>query len=89
MNSRCYSVAREKNDRSLAYAYRDRKVKKREFRRLWTIRINSAARINGTSYSKLIGALNRSNIELDRKALADLAVHNPAGFTALVQKIMN
>ena len=55
-NSRCFTVAIEKNDRALAYAYRDRKVKKREFRKLWTQRINAAARMNGTSYSVLIGA---------------------------------
>lgn len=87
-NSRAYSIAVEKNDRALVYAYRDRRTKKREFRRLWTQRINAAARLNGTTYSRLMGALKMSNIELDRKALADLAVQDAAGFTALVQQVM-
>ena len=87
-NSRLFSVAKEKNDRGLAYAYRDRRVKKREFRQLWTQRINAAARLNGTCYSKLIGALKKANIELDRKVLADMAVNDGAGFTALVQKVL-
>ncbi len=87
-NSRLYAVAREKNDRALVYAYRDRKVKKREFRRLWTQRINAAARLNGTNYSKLIGALKKANIELDRKVLADMAVLDANGFSSLVQKVI-
>ncbi|MCB0422034.1 MAG: 50S ribosomal protein L20 [Bdellovibrionales bacterium] len=86
-NSRVYSVAVEKNDRALVYAYRDRKVKKREFRKLWTQRINAAARLNGTNYSKLIGALKKANIDLDRKVLAEMAVNDQAGFTALVQQV--
>ena len=87
-NSRLFAVAKEKNDRGLVYAYRDRKVKKREFRKLWTQRINAAARMNGTNYSKLIGALKKANVELDRKVLADMAVHDASGFTALVQKVI-
>lgn len=87
-NSRLFAVAKEKNDRGLVYAYRDRKAKKREFRRLWTQRINAAARMNGTSYSKLIGALKKANVEMDRKVLADMAVQDAAGFTALVQKVI-
>ena len=87
-NSRCFSVAAEKNDRALAYAYRDRKVKKREFRKLWTQRINAAARINGTTYSVLIGALNKSTLDLDRKVLADLAVNDSKAFSAVVQKLI-
>lgn len=86
-NSRVYSVAAEKNDRALAYAYRDRKAKKREFRKLWTQRINAAARLNGTNYSKLIGALKKANVELDRKVLADMAVNDQSGFTALVKQV--
>ena len=73
-NSKCYITAVEKNDRALVFAYRDRKNKKREFRKLWTQRINAAARMNGTTYSRLIGALNKSEVELDRKVLADIAV---------------
>lgn len=84
--SRLFTVAKERNDRALVYAYRDRKVKKREFRKLWTQRINAAARLNGTTYSVLIGALKKANIELDRKVLADIAVLDPAGFTAVCKK---
>ncbi len=87
-NSRVFTVAIEKNDRALAYAYRDRKVKKREFRQLWTQRINAAARMNGTTYSRLMGALNKSSVELDRKTLADMAVNDPKAFTAIVEKLM-
>jgi len=83
--SRLFTVARERNDRALVYAYRDRKAKKREFRKLWTIRINAAARLNGTTYSVLIGAIKKAGIELDRKILADLAVHDPAAFSAVVR----
>ena len=87
-NSRCFTVAKEKNDRAMVYAYRDRKVRKREFRRLWTQRINAAARICGTKYSVLIGALNKSDIELDRKVLADLAVHDIKAFQDIVNKVL-
>ncbi len=79
--SRCYIHVREKTDRALVYAYRDRKVRKREFRALWI------QRLNGTTYSKLINALNTSGLELDRKVLADLAVHDAAGFSALCSKL--
>ena len=88
-NSRVYSTAAEKNDRALCYAYRDRKARKREFRKLWTQRINAAARLNGTTYSRLIGALNISNVELDRKVLADMAVMDQAGFAQLVTQVMS
>lgn len=84
--SRLFTVAKERNDRALVYAYRDRKAKKREFRKLWTIRINAAARLNGTTYSVLIGALKKANIELDRKVLSDLAIHDPAAFSAVVKQ---
>ena len=87
-NSRCYTVAAEKSDRGMAYAYRDRKVRKREFRKLWTQRINAAARLNGTTYSRLMGALKKGNINLDRKVLADMAVTDTAGFSAIVQKVL-
>ena len=86
-NSRLFAVAKEKNDRALVYAYRDRKTKKRDFRQLWTQRINAAARLNGMNYSTLIGALKKANIELDRKVLADMAVHDAAAFSALVQQV--
>jgi len=84
--SRLFTVAKELNDRALVYAYRDRKTKKREFRKLWTQRINAAARLNGTTYSRLIGDLKKANIELDRKILADLAVFDPQAFTEVCKK---
>ncbi|MGH1467523.1 MAG: 50S ribosomal protein L20 [Bdellovibrionales bacterium] len=84
--SRLFTVAKERNDRALVYAYRDRKAKKREFRKLWNQRINAAARMNGTTYSVLIGALKKANIELDRKVLSDLAIFDPAAFSAVVKQ---
>jgi large subunit ribosomal protein L20 len=87
-NSRAYSIATEKADRAMVYEYRDRRTKKRDFRRLWTQRINAAARLNGTTYSRLIGALKKSNIEMDRKVLSDMAIRDKAAFTALVQKVL-
>lgn len=86
--SRCYTIARSLVDRALVFAYRDRKVKKREFRRLWTQRINAAARLNGTTYSRLMGAMKKSSLQLDRKILADLAVNDPASFTKVVQQVL-
>ena len=86
--SRIFAVAKEKNDRGMVYAYRDRKDRKRQFRKLWIIRIAAAAKQNGTSYSKLMGALSNSNMNLDRKVLADIAVLDPEGFTKIVQKVM-
>ncbi len=82
-NSRCYTHAVEKNDRALAYAYKHRKMKKREFRALWNQRINAAARINGTTYSRLIGGLAQAGIEINRKMLADLAISDTTGFAGL------
>src|SRR6185312_10607951 len=75
-----YTYAKEQVERSLAYAYRDRKVKKREFRRLWIIRINAGARANGLSYNQFIAGLKSAEVELDRKVLADLAINDPAKF---------
>lgn len=71
--------------KSMAYAYRDRRNRKRDMRRLWIIRINAAARINGVSYSRLVNDLNKANIEIDRKMLAELAVNHPSAFAAVVQ----
>ena len=71
--------------KSLQYATRDRKNRKRTFRELWNARINAAARLNGTTYSRFIAALKKSNITLDRKVLAELAVNEPAAFTAVVE----
>ncbi|MEQ1666770.1 MAG: 50S ribosomal protein L20 [Bdellovibrionales bacterium] len=88
-NSRCFVHAAEKTDRAMQYMYRDRKVRKRDFRSLWTQRINAAARLNGTTYSRFIGALHKTSINLDRKVLADMAVNDAAGFSSLVQKVMS
>lgn len=86
--SRAFIHAKEKVDRSLVYQYRDRKVRKRMFRRLWNMRINAAARLNGTTYSKLIGAMSKAGVEVNRKVLAELAVNNPAEFTSIVKQVM-
>ena len=77
---RLYRSAREAVERALTFAYRDRKVRKREFRALWIVRINAALRPLGMSYSKFIGGLKKAEIDLDRKVLADLAVVDPQGF---------
>jgi large subunit ribosomal protein L20 len=84
--SRCFIHAKEKNDRGMVFAYRDRKVKKREFRALWIQRINAAARINGTTYSVFMHGLSQKGITVDRKVLADLAISDAAGFAALVKQ---
>lgn len=75
-----FRKARETVERGWVYAYRDRKVRKRDFRRLWIIRINAAARLHGLSYSKFIAGLKRANVVLDRKVLADVAIHDPDSF---------
>lgn len=87
-NSRCYTHAVEKNDRALAYAYKHRKMKKREFRALWNQRINAAARLNGTTYSRLIGGLAKEGVDINRKMLADLAIHDATAFSSLCQHAM-
>jgi large subunit ribosomal protein L20 len=82
--SRLYRSAKEAVEKALQYSYRDRKVRKREFRRLWIVRIGAACQMNGISYSRFMGGLKKSSIDLDRKILADLAVRNPEAFTKLV-----
>jgi large subunit ribosomal protein L20 len=82
--SKLFRTASATVKRARAYAYRDRKARKREFRRLWIVRINAAARENGISYGKLMGLLNEAGIQLDRKVLADMAVHDPNGFSQVV-----
>ena len=82
-----WTVAKNKYEKGLQYAYRDRKAKKREFRALWIMRINAAARLEGLSYSKLMGMLKKGGIELNRKVLADLAMNHPAAFKAVVEKV--
>lgn len=81
----CYRIAREQVDRSLDFAYRDRRQKKRQFRRLWITRIGAAARANGLSYSRFIDGLNKAGVEIDRKLLADLAVSQPEAFAKLAE----
>ncbi len=85
--SRNYRTAKEAVERALQYAYRDRRTRKRDFRRLWIIRIKAAAESNGMSYSRFIHALKESNIALDRKILADIAVHSPQTFLRVVEKV--
>jgi large subunit ribosomal protein L20 len=78
-----FYIAAETVERALAYSYRDRKVKKRDFRKLWIARINAAARMNGISYSMLMNGLKKKNVGLDRRALAAIALQDPAGFQAV------
>ena len=80
-----YTVAKNALDKAMGYAYDHRKLKKRVFRRLWIARINAAARMNGTTYSKLVNNLNKANIQLNRKTLADLALNHPEAFKAVLQ----
>ena len=82
-----WTVAKNTWEKGLTYAYRDRRNKKRNFRALWIQRINAAARLEGMSYSVLMGALNQAGIEINRKVLADLAVNNPEAFKAIVEKV--
>lgn len=81
--SKLFRSATEAVDRALNYAFRDRRVKKRDFRSLWITRINAASRLNGLSYSKFIFGLKKADIQIDRKVLADIAVTDPAGFTRI------
>ena len=81
-----WTVAKNTWEKGLTYAFRDRRNKKRNFRALWIQRINAAARLEGLSYSQLMGGLHKAGIEINRKALADLAVNNPQAFKAIVEK---
>ena len=83
--SRSYRAAKEQVQHSLQYMYRDRRNKKREIRRLWIPRINAAARINGMSYSVLMNGLKKAGVQLDRKVLSDMAINDPAAFTAITE----
>ena len=83
--SKLFRTAADAVDKSLMYAYRDRRQRKRDFRRLWIARINAAARMNQLSYSKLMHGLKLANVDLDRKVLADLAITDPAGFTKIAE----
>jgi large subunit ribosomal protein L20 len=85
--SRLFKTATEAVDRSLKYAFRDRRVRKREFRGLWIVRISAAAKMNGLSYSKFMGALRKAEIGLDRKVLSEMAVRDPERFSSLVKLV--
>src|SRR6185295_2314512 len=80
-------VAHEAIRKAGQHAFRDRRAKKRDFRNLWTLRVNAAARLNGMSYSKLAGALKKANVALNRKSLAELAMNHPEAFTRVIQSI--
>jgi large subunit ribosomal protein L20 len=83
----CYSIAKDAFFRAGVYAYRDRRQKKRQFHQLWIMRINAAARLNGLPYGKFMAGLKARNIELDRKTLAHLALHEPDTFKSLVEQV--
>ncbi|MFR7746792.1 MAG: 50S ribosomal protein L20 [Eggerthellaceae bacterium] len=83
--SRSYRAAKEQTQHSLQYAYRDRRTKKREVRRLWITRINAGARLNGLSYSVFMNGLKKAGVELDRKVLSDMAINDPEAFASLVE----
>ncbi len=83
--SKAYRIAKQAVDRALAFSYRDRRQRKRQFRRLWIARINAAARIHGLSYSRFMDGLNKAGSQLDRKVLADLAVREPEAFAQLAE----
>ncbi|MEM1043265.1 MAG: 50S ribosomal protein L20 [Bacteroidota bacterium] len=84
--SNVYTVAKHSVEKAMQYQYRDRRQRKRQFRRLWIARINAAARLNGTTYSRLIADLRRADIPLNRKVLADLAMHDADAFTKVVER---
>jgi large subunit ribosomal protein L20 len=83
--SKLYKFAKEAVEKALVYAYRDRKVRKRDFRRLWIVRIGAAARMNGLNYNQFISGLKKSGVDMDRKVLADIALQDPVAFTRLAE----
>jgi len=85
--SNVWTVAKNAVEKGLSYAYRDRKVKKRDFRKLWIQRINAGARLEGMSYSEFMGKVKKSNIDLNRKVLADLAMNHPEAFAEIAKKV--
>jgi large subunit ribosomal protein L20 len=88
-NRTAFRVAKEKVEKGLQYAYRDRRNRKRSFRALWIQRINAGARLNGLTYSRLMNGLNRAGIELDRKVLSELAIKEPAAFKTICEQAQN
>ena len=87
--SRLFRSATEAVDKALQYAYRDRRTKKRDFRRLWIARISAAAKLNGTNYSRLMGGLKKVDVDLDRKSLSNMAILDPNAFSAVVKLATN
>ncbi|MDD5362175.1 MAG: 50S ribosomal protein L20 [Ignavibacteria bacterium] len=87
--SKVFTVAKNAVEKGLSHSYRDRKLKKRVFRNIWIVRINAAARVSGISYSQLMGALKKKNIDINRKTLADLAYNNIEAFNEIVKFAMN
>ena len=85
--SKLYKTAKESVDKALMYSYRDRKKRKGDFRRLWIVRINAAARLNGISYSNFIAGMNAAGIILDRKVLSNIAIKDPEAFTLISEKV--
>ena len=85
--SNVWTVAKNAVEKGMQYAYRDRRVKKRDFRKLWIQRINAGARLEGMSYSEFMGKIKKANIDLNRKVLADLAMNHPDAFKAIVKKL--
>ena len=84
-----WTIAKNHVEKGLTHAYRDRRLKKRNYRRLWIVRINAAARLNGTTYSRLINALNTKGLDINRKVLAEIAMNGPTAFTAIVKHATN
>lgn len=82
-----WTVAKNHVEKGLTHAYRDRRLKKRNYRRLWIVRINAAARLNGTTYSRLIDALNKKGLGINRKVLAEIAMHEPQTFTMIIDHV--
>lgn len=87
--SKLFKTAKQAVIKSLSYAYVGRKLRKRDFRKLWIARINAACRMNGTNYSRFINGLKKNNININRKVLSEMAIHNPEDFAKLVEKAMN
>ena len=85
----CFRTAKQAVDKAGEYAYRDRRVKKRDFRKLWIVRINAAARLNGLKYSTFMNGVKLAGIELDRKSLSEIAIHDPKGFEAIATQAAN
>ena len=85
--SKLWKAAKENVERGWKYAYRDRKNKKRDFRKLWIVRINAGAHLHGMSYSVFMHGLKKAGIEIDRKVLSDIAINDPAGFGAIAEKV--